>query len=104
MVFSCDGDHRDLPFFRPHTASALLLGYGSLLVESAGFLNVKGNLFDSGLMKTSVISEDFRRRFLSNPDDPEAFEGKVAVFDGSEDYHARIDDPALEIEIGRAHV
>ena len=76
----------------------VILRYGKPLVESAGFLNLKGNLFDSALMKTSVISADFRRRFLSNPDDPEAFEGKVAVFDGSEDYHARIDDPALGID------
>ena len=68
------------------------------LVEHAGFLNLKGNLFDSALMKTSVISPDFRARFLSDPDDPEAFEGKVAVFDGSEDYHARIDDPQLGID------
>ncbi|MFQ3789412.1 IlvD/Edd family dehydratase [Halomonas sp. A29] len=72
--------------------------YDNPLVEQAGFLNLKGNLFDSALMKTSVISADFRARFLSNPDDPNAFEGKVVVFDGSEDYHARIDDPALEID------
>ncbi|WP_043529969.1 IlvD/Edd family dehydratase [Litchfieldella xinjiangensis] len=72
--------------------------YANPLVEQAGFLNLKGNLFDSALMKTSVISSDFRQRFLSDPDDPEAFEGKVAVFDGSEDYHARIDDPALGID------
>lgn len=72
--------------------------YGDPLVEHAGFLNLKGNLFDSALMKTSVISTDFRARFLNDPDDPDAFEGKVAVFDGSEDYHARIDDPALGID------
>ena len=72
--------------------------YGDPLVEHAGFLNLKGNLFDSALMKTSVISRDFRERFLNNPNDPEAFEGKVAVFDGSEDYHARIDDPSLNID------
>ncbi|WP_254277623.1 IlvD/Edd family dehydratase [Halomonas sp. 3H] len=72
--------------------------YANPLVEHAGFLNLKGNLFDSALMKTSVISPDFRERFLSNPDDPEAFEGRVAVFDGSEDYHARIDDPSLGID------
>src|SRR5699024_2222745 len=72
--------------------------YANPLVEHAGFLNLKGNLFDSALMKTSVISPDFRDRFLSDPDDPEAFEGRVAVFDGSEDYHSRIDDPSLEID------
>ncbi|ADZ69197.1 IlvD/Edd family dehydratase [Polymorphum gilvum] len=68
------------------------------LKERAGFLNLKGNLFDSALMKTSVISPDFRQRYLSNPDDPDAFEGRAVVFEGPEDYHARIDDPALEID------
>jgi dihydroxy-acid dehydratase len=48
-------------------------------------------------MKTSVISEEFRARYLSNPDDPEAFEGPAVVFDGPEDYHHRIDDPAVGI-------
>ena len=72
--------------------------YANPLVEHAGFLNLKGNLFDSALMKTSVISADFRERFLNDPEDPEAFEGRVAVFDGSEDYHARIDDPSLGID------
>ena len=64
----------------------------------AGFLNLKGNLFDSALMKTSVISDEFRARYLSNSGDPEAFEGRAVVFDGPEDYHARIDDPALELD------
>ncbi|PZQ99847.1 MAG: dihydroxy-acid dehydratase [Cereibacter sphaeroides] len=68
------------------------------LKAAAGFLNLKGNLFDSAIMKTSVISEEFRTRYLSNPDDPEAFEGRAIVFDGPEDYHARIDDPALSID------
>ncbi len=64
----------------------------------AGFLNLKGNLFDSALMKTSVISDEFRARYLSNPADPEAFEGRAVVFDGPEDFHARIDDPTLELD------
>ena len=68
------------------------------LVKSAGFLVMRGNLFDSAIMKTSVISPEFRQRYLSNPDDPEAFEGKAIVFDGPEDYHRRIDDPALAID------
>ncbi|SHE98299.1 dihydroxy-acid dehydratase [Modicisalibacter ilicicola DSM 19980] len=72
--------------------------YANPLVQHAGFLNLKGNLFDSALMKTSVISADFHRRFLSHPDDPQAFEGAVVVFDGAEDYHARIDDPTLGID------
>ncbi len=62
------------------------------LKAAAGFLVLKGNLFDAAIMKTSVIGEDFRARYLSNPDDPEAFEGRVVVFDGPEDYHHRIDD------------
>lgn len=67
------------------------------LREDAGFLVLSGNLFDAAVMKTSVISEEFRSRYLSNPDDPEAFEGPVVVFDGPEDYHRRIDDPASGI-------
>jgi dihydroxy-acid dehydratase len=65
------------------------------LKTNAGFINLSGNLFDSAIMKTSVISTEFRERYLSNPDDPEAFEGVAQVFDGPEEYHARIDDPAL---------
>ena len=64
----------------------------------AGFIVLRGNLFDSAIMKTSVIDAEFRRRYLSNPDDPDAFEGRAIVFDGPEDYHARIDDPKLEID------
>ena len=67
------------------------------ILPAAGFLVLRGNLFDSAIMKTSVISDAFRARYLSNPDDPDAFEGPVVVFDGPEDYHARIDDPALGI-------
>jgi len=68
------------------------------LTPAAGFINLKGNLFDSAIMKTSVISDEFRGRYLSNPDDPNAFEGRAIVFEGPEDYHARIDDPALDID------
>ncbi|GLV21708.1 dihydroxy-acid dehydratase [Sphingobium sp. TomMM35A] len=67
------------------------------LKEEAGFLVLSGNLFDAAIMKTSVISEEFRQRYLSNPADPNAFEGPAVVFDGPEDYHARIDDPAVGI-------
>jgi dihydroxy-acid dehydratase len=68
------------------------------LKSHAGFINLKGNLFDSAIMKTSVISPEFRDRYLSNAKDPEAFEGSAMVFDGPEDYHARIEDPALGID------
>jgi dihydroxy-acid dehydratase len=59
---------------------------------------VSGNLFDSAIMKTSVISKSFRETYLSDPADPESFTSKVVVFDGPEDYRARIDDPALEVD------
>jgi dihydroxy-acid dehydratase len=68
------------------------------LRKNAGFLNLKGTLFDSAIMKTSVISKEFQDRYLSNPKDPNAFEGKVAVFEGPEDYHHRLDDPSLGID------
>ncbi|HEY8596130.1 MAG TPA: IlvD/Edd family dehydratase [Devosiaceae bacterium] len=68
------------------------------LMKDAGFTVLTGNLFHSAIMKTSVISEEFRQRYLSNPDDPNAFEGKAMVFDGPEDYHHRIDDEAMGID------
>ena len=66
--------------------------------QNAGFINFKGNLFDSAIMKTSVISEAFKAQYLSNPEDPNAFEGRAIVFEGPEDYHHRIDDPAENID------
>ena len=72
--------------------------FGEPLKPAAGFVNLTGNLFDSAIMKTSVISEGFRARYLSNPDDPDAFEVRAVVFEGPEDYHARIDDPSLGID------
>ena len=68
------------------------------LRQHAGFKVLSGNLFESSIMKTSVISEEFRQRYLSNPNDPNAFEGRAVVFDGPEDYHRRIDDPSLQID------
>ncbi len=67
------------------------------LVERAGFVVMRGNLFNSAIMKTSVISQEFRDRYLSNGEDPDAFEGDAVVFDGPEDYHHRIDDPSVGI-------
>ncbi|CUH44760.1 IlvD/Edd family dehydratase [Ruegeria atlantica] len=65
--------------------------------QQAGFINLSGNLFESAIMKTSVISQAFRETYLSNPEDPNAFEGRAVVFDGPEDFHHRIDDPAEKI-------
>ena len=70
----------------------------SPLRTRAGFLVLSGNLFEAALLKTSVISDDFRRRYLSTPGDENAFECVAVVFDGPEDYHARLNDPALAID------
>jgi dihydroxy-acid dehydratase len=72
--------------------------YGNPLRERAGFKVLSGNLFDSAIMKTSVISQEFQQRYLSTPNDSNAFEGRAVVFDGPEDYHRRIDDPSLQID------
>ena len=72
--------------------------YDKPLMQKAGFKVLHGNLFDAAVMKTSGISEEFRSRYLSNPNDPNAFEGRAVVFDGPEDYHRRIEDPSLDID------
>jgi dihydroxy-acid dehydratase len=90
MGENCRGKHSwDREVIRP---------YDRPMREKAGFLHLKGTLFESAIMKTSVISKEFAERYLENPDDPLAFEGRAVVFDGPEDYHARIDDPALGID------
>jgi dihydroxy-acid dehydratase len=76
----------------------VIVPYDKPLKRQAGFKVLHGNLFESAIMKTSGISDEFRRRYLSDPKDPDAFEGRAAVFDGPEDYHRRIDDPALGID------
>jgi len=72
--------------------------YNQPLRDAAGLIVLSGNLFDSAVMKTSVISAEFRKTYLSNAEDPEAFEGTAVVFDGPEDYHSRIDDPDLKVD------
>jgi dihydroxy-acid dehydratase len=80
------------------TDAKVIWPYDKPMKAQAGFKVLRGNLFDSAIMKTSVISDEFRQRYLSNPKDPNAFEGRAVVFDGPEDYHARIEDPALGID------
>lgn len=80
------------------TNSDVIRGFQTALTPQAGFKVMRGNLFDSAIMKLSVISGEFRNRYLSDPDDPNAFEGRAIVFDGPEDYHDRIDDPSLDID------
>jgi dihydroxy-acid dehydratase len=77
---------------------AVIRPYGRPLKGKAGFIELKGNLFDSAIMKTSVISDTFRDRYLRRPGDEDAFEGRAIVFDGPEDYHHRINDPSLDID------
>lgn len=72
--------------------------YKDPMMADAGFVHLQGTLFNSAIMKTCVISPAFRERFLENPKDPNAFEGAVAVFDGPEDYHHRLEDPATPID------
>lgn len=72
--------------------------YGQPLMADAGFVCLSGNLFDAAIMKTSVISDSFADRYLSDPENPGQFTVRAIVFDGPEDYHQRIDDPALDID------
>ena len=76
----------------------MIRSFEAPLMEKAGFLVLSGNLFDFGILKTSVISDDFRQRYLSRPGAENIFEARAVVFDGSDDYHRRINDPELEID------
>ena len=82
----------------PKPDGDVIRSYDKPLVKDAGFLVLRGNLFDSAIMKTSVISTEFRDRYLVNPRDLNAFEGRAIVFEGPEDYHHRIDDSSLDID------
>jgi dihydroxy-acid dehydratase len=83
---------------RDATDREVIFPYSAPLKERAGFLVLRGNLFDFAIMKTSVIGEDFRKRYLSQPGRENVFEGRAIVFDGSDDYHHRINDQSLEID------
>jgi dihydroxy-acid dehydratase len=76
----------------------VIRAYDKPMLPAAGYVVMSGNLFDSAVMKISVIDQDFRTRFLSDPAHPNIFEGKAIVFDGPEDYHHRIEDPDLGVE------
>ena len=85
---------------REATDREVIRPFAEPLQEKAGFLVLSGNLFDFAILKTSVISEEFRRRYLARPGEEGVFEARAVVFDGSDDYHHRINDPALEIDAG----
>ncbi len=72
--------------------------FANPLMDRAGYLVLSGNLFDFGILKTSVISDEFRARYLSRPGRENVFEARAVVFDGSDDYHHRINDPDLDID------
>lgn len=76
----------------------VIRSYGKPMMERAGYVVLSGNIFDSAVMKISVIDKEFRSRFLSDPSRPNVFEGKAIVFEGPEDYHDRLDDPNLGVE------
>ena len=76
----------------------VIRSYQKPLKEAAGYVVMSGNLFDSAVMKISVIDQAFRKRFLADPEHPDVFEGKAIVFEGPEDYHARIEDPQLGVD------
>jgi xylonate dehydratase len=85
---------------REATDREVIRPFAEPLKEDAGFLVLRGNLFDTAIMKTSVISDAFRQRYLSTPGAEDRFEARAVVFDGSDDYHHRINDPALDIDEG----
>jgi len=76
----------------------VIRAFSQPLLPRAGFVVLSGNLFDSAVIKVSVVDDDFRKRFLSDPSHPDAFVARAVVFEGPEDYHARVDDPKLEID------
>ncbi|MFZ1428557.1 MAG: IlvD/Edd family dehydratase [Geminicoccaceae bacterium] len=92
---SMGDNHAKLPFANDRR---VIRPYEDPLMPEAGFVIISGNLFDSAVMKTSVVTDEFRRRYLEHPDHPGMFEGRAIVFDGPEDYHHRIDDDSLDID------
>jgi dihydroxy-acid dehydratase len=88
-------NHADLPFSRDRR---VIRPYEDPLKPEAGFCIISGNIFDSAVMKTSVVTPEFRAKYLEHPDHPGIFEGRAVVFEGPEDYHERIDSPELDID------
>ena len=88
-------NHEQVPFSPDRR---VIKPYEEPMMPEAGFVIISGNIFDSAVMKTSVVTDEFRQRYLEHPDHPGMFEGRAIVFDGPEDYHHRIDDPALDID------
>jgi dihydroxy-acid dehydratase len=83
---------------RPSADRRVIKAYDQPMMPEAGFVVMSGNIFDSAVMKTSVVSPEFRKTYLEHPDHPGLFDGRAVVFEGPEDYHDRIDDPSLDID------
>jgi dihydroxy-acid dehydratase len=92
------GNLRDHDAANPYVNREVIKAYDAPMMNRAGYVVLSGNLFESAVMKTSVIGTEFRQRYLSKPGDEDAFEARAIVFEGPEDYHDRINDPALEID------
>ena len=88
-------NHEAVPFSPDRN---VIRSYDEPLMPEAGFVIISGNIFDSAVMKTSVVTPDFKNRYLENPDHPGLFEGRAIVFEGPEDYHERIDSDELDID------
>ena len=88
-------NHKTIPFSPDRK---VIKTYEDPLKPEAGFCIISGNIFDSAVMKLSVVTPEFRAKYLDNPEHPGVFEGRAIVFEGPEDYHDRIDDPSLEID------
>jgi dihydroxy-acid dehydratase len=98
-VMTCTGQTLATNFAKPGVTvdREVIRAYDEPMKESAGFAVLSGNFFDGAVMKMSVIDPEFRNRFLSDPDQPNVFEGDAVIFEGPEDYHDRIEDPALGV-------
>jgi len=82
----------------PYVNREVIKPYDQPMMNRAGYIVLSGNMFESAVIKTSVIGSEFRERYLSKPGDEDAFEARAIVFEGPEDYHARINDPSLNID------
>jgi dihydroxy-acid dehydratase len=99
-VLTCTGrtmgeNHAGVPFSPDRR---VIRAYDDPLKPEAGFVVISGNIFDSAVMKTSVVTPEFKAKYLEHPEHPGIFDGRAVVFEGPEDYHERIDDPSLEID------
>ncbi|KEF57727.1 dihydroxy-acid dehydratase [Exophiala aquamarina CBS 119918] len=98
-ILTCTGKTiKEVAFGRHSWDRRTIKAYCDPIKARAGFAHLKGNLFDSAIMKTSVISREFREAYLQDVNDPNTFEGRIVVFEGPEDYERRIEDAQTRID------